>query len=83
MDLERLGIVLKAKRDHGIKNIFAADSFTLLELTFLSGLARDEANEFGDAFLHALLRVLRNLRCRRHGRLHDTRNICNLRPSQT
>lgn len=40
-------------------------------------LARDERDELGHALLHRLLGVLGDLRIRRQGLLHDTRDVCN------
>ena len=78
MDLKSLCIVFKAERNHRVENVLAADRLSLLELALLRRLGRDEANKLGHALLHALLGVLRDFCRRRHGILHDTRNIRNL-----
>lgn len=78
MDLESLCIILKAKRNHCVENILAADRLSLLKLALLRRFGRDEADEFGHALLYALLGIFRDFSRWRHGVLHDTRNICNL-----
>lgn len=76
--LQRLRVVLEPEADHRIQDVLPADRLPLLELALLRGLRRDEADELGDALLHTLLRVLRDLRRRRDGRFHDARDVRDL-----
>ena len=64
MDLERLRVVLEPERDHRVEDVLAADRLALLQLALLRRLGRDERDELGHALLHALLRLLRDLRRR-------------------
>lgn len=78
MDFESLCIILKAKRNHRVENILAADRLSLLKLALLRRFGRDEADKLGHALLHALLGIFRDFSRWRHGVLHDARNIRNL-----
>ena len=78
VDLESLRIIFKPERNHRVEDILAPDRLSLLQLALLRRLGRDEADKLGHALLHALLGVLRDFCRRRHGVLHDTRNIRNL-----
>ena len=78
MDLESLCIILKAKRNHRVEDILAANRLSLLKLALLRRFGRDEADELGHALLHALLGIFCDFSRRRHGVLHDTRYIRNL-----
>ena len=78
VNFESLRIIFKAERDHRVQDVLPADRLSLLQLALLRRLGRDEADKLGHALLHALLGVLSNFRRRRHGVLHDTRNIRDL-----
>ena len=75
VDLQRLRIVLEAEVGHGVEDVLAANRLALLDLALLRRLRRDEADELGDALLHALLGLLRDLRRPRHRRLHYPRHV--------
>ena len=79
VDLECLRVVLEAEREHRVEDVLATDRLALLHLALLRRLGRNEANELRDAFLHALLGLLRDLGRPGHGRLHDARHIRYLR----
>lgn len=64
VDFQRLRVVLKPERDHGVEDVLSANGLPLLHLTLLRRLGRDERDELGHALLHALLRLLRDLRRR-------------------
>lgn len=66
MDLESLGVILKPKGDHGIKDVLAAYCFPLLHLAFLGRLGGDKADELRDALLNAFLGFFRYLCGRGH-----------------
>jgi hypothetical protein len=78
VDLESLCIILKAKRNHRVEDILAANRLSLLKLALLRRFGRDEADELGHALLHALLGIFCDFSRRWHGVLHDTRYIRNL-----
>ena len=45
VDLESLGVLVKPKSDHGVKNVLATDGFAFLNKAFLCSFACDEAYE--------------------------------------
>jgi hypothetical protein len=79
VDLQHLGVVLEPEAGHRVQDVLAADRLALLERALLARLGRDEADELGHALLHALFRVLGDLRRRRDGVLHDPRDVGDLR----
>lgn len=78
MNPQRFRVVFKAQADHRVQNILAADRFALLQLTLLRGLRRYEADELGNALLHAFLCVLCDFGGGRDGRFHDTGDVGDL-----
>lgn len=64
MDLQRLRIILKPETPHRIQYILPAYCLPFLQHTPLGSFGSDEGDEFGHAFLHALLGVFRDLRSR-------------------
>ena len=45
VNLESLGVLVKPKSDHGVKNVLATDSFAFLDEAFLCSFTCDEAYE--------------------------------------
>jgi hypothetical protein len=45
VDLEGFGVLVKPKTDHGVKDVFAAYGFALLDETFLCSFTRNETYE--------------------------------------
>ena len=45
VNLESLGVLVKPKSDHGVKNVLATDGFAFLDEAFLCSFACDEAYE--------------------------------------
>jgi len=74
-DLERVDVVLEAQRVDRVEQVLTVDCLALFILTLLASLARDEADELGDALLHCLLRLLRDLRILRQHLLHDPADV--------
>jgi len=45
VNLESLGVLVKAKSDHGVKDVLATNGFAFLDEAFFCGFACDEAYE--------------------------------------
>lgn len=75
INLERIDIIFESKGHDGPQNVVTVDRLPLLALAFLGCLARDEADELGDAFLDGLLRVLGDLAVPRDDLLHDPAHV--------
>ena len=75
VDLERLDVVVEAERRHGVQYVLAVDGLALLLRAALGRLARYEADELGDALLHALFGVLGYLAALGYGLLHQLGHI--------
>lgn len=78
VDLEGLSIILKTETDHGIQDVLSSYRFPLLHLTFLSRFARNETDEFGDAFLYTFFGLFGDFRGQWDARFHYSRDIRNL-----
>lgn len=66
MYLESLCVVLEAQGEHSIQDVLSTNRLPLLHLALLCGLRRNEADKLRNTFLHAFLRLLRDLGRTRH-----------------
>jgi hypothetical protein len=75
VDLERRRITLKPQRVHRKEYILPIQRLAFLARTAFRRFRRDEADELGRAFLHALLGVFRHLRSGRETLLHHSEDV--------
>lgn len=66
---QRFNVIVKAKRDHRVENIFSVYCFSFLILTSLTCLRCDERNELWNTFLDAFTRIFGNLKPNRFNQI--------------
>ena len=78
MYLERLRIILKSQRSHGIQYVLPPNRLAFLHVAFLGGFRGDETDKLGDAFLDAFLGIFGDFGGGGDGLFHDTGDVGDL-----
>lgn len=72
---ERAHVALEPQRAHSGQDVFRRDGLSVLVVAALVGRAGYEADELGDAFLNALLCIVRDLGVGREDPAHDADHV--------